>query len=85
MSDEKKLTSTVTNDATTYEKSAAAKPQGKLARAAESGDPTVQHALAELQTAQMNRSTLDVEEADVKAADAQVKAAQDRLADLGYE
>jgi hypothetical protein len=45
----------------------------------------VQHALAELQTAQMNRSTLDVEEADVKAADAAVAAAEKRLGELGYE
>lgn len=58
---------------------------GPKARASESGDPAVQHALAELQTAQMNRSALDVEEADVKAADAAVAAAEKHLGDLGYE
>jgi hypothetical protein len=66
-------------------KKAAAHHHGKLGKAGESGDPAVQHALAELQTAQMNRRSLDVEEADVKAADAAVKVAQDALAELGYE
>jgi len=57
---------------------------GKLASAGASGDPAVQHALAELQTAQMNRRALDVEAADIDAADDAVKAAQKNLANLGY-
>lgn len=63
----------------------AAKPAGKLAPAGASGDPAVQKALAELYTAQQNRATLDVEEADIKAADEAVKVAEKNLADLGYE
>ena len=58
---------------------------GTLGRASESGDPAVQHALAELQTAQLNRAALDVEEADVKAADEAVAAARKKLNELGYE
>ena len=66
---------------------------GKLAQAGQSGDPAVQFALAELQTAQMNRESLQAtDEAavkklneDLEAADAQVKAKQDALAALGYE
>jgi hypothetical protein len=57
---------------------------GALAPAGASGDPAVQHALANLQTAQMNRNALDVEAADIKAADDAVKVAQDALAELGY-
>lgn len=66
---------------------------GKLAQAGQSGDPAVQFALAELQTAQMNREALQAtDEAavqklndDLAAADALVKAKQDALAALGYE
>lgn len=58
---------------------------GPLAPAGHSGDPAVQYAVAELQTARMNRATLDVEEADIKAADEAVKAKEKALADLGYE
>jgi hypothetical protein len=58
---------------------------GKLAPAGASGDPAVQKALADLYTAQQNRAALDVEEADIKAADEQVAAAEKALADLGYE
>lgn len=73
---------------TTFEKPAADKPAAKagpLARASEASDPAVHHAMAVLDAALMNRAALDVEEADVKAADEQVEAARRALADLGYE
>jgi hypothetical protein len=60
-------------------------PAGKLAPASESGDPAVHHALAVLQGAQMNRDALDVEKADIDAADQAVADAKKALADLGYE
>jgi hypothetical protein len=57
-----------------------------LASAAASGDPVVQQALAELQTAQMNRDVLVVvEKAELDAADAAVAKAKKDLAELGYE
>lgn len=58
---------------------------GPLARASESGDPAVHQALAVLQGAQMNRAALDVEKADIDAADQAVADAKKALADLGYE
>jgi hypothetical protein len=60
-------------------------PAGKLGRAAESSDPAVHQAMAVLQGAQMNRDALDVEKADIDAADKQVADAKKALADLGYE
>lgn len=66
-------------------KAAAAPATAGTAPAGESGDPAVQKALAELQTAQMNRKALDVPEANIKAADDAVKAAEKNLADLGYK
>ena len=63
-----------------------AKPKAAdLAASGESTDPAVHFAMANLQAALMNRKALDVEEADIKAADAEVKAAQDALAELGYK
>jgi len=56
-----------------------------LAPSGESTDAAVHVAMANLQVARMNRATLDVEEADIKAADAAVKAAQDALAELGFK
>jgi hypothetical protein len=63
------------------------KPASKasLGPAGESSDPAVHAALARLQIAQSNRAALDVSEADVQAADEQVKAAEKALADLGYQ
>jgi len=59
---------------------------GPLASAGASGDPAVQKALAELQTAQMNRDALVVvEKADLDAADEAVAKAKKDLAELGYE
>jgi hypothetical protein len=59
--------------------------KGSLAPAGESSDPAVHAALARLQIAQSNRAALDVSEADVQAADDEVKAAEKVLADLGYQ
>lgn len=56
-----------------------------LAHASESGDPAVHHALAVLDAARMNREALDVEKADIDAADKQVEDAKQALADLGFE
>jgi hypothetical protein len=57
-----------------------------LVSAAASGDPAVQKALAELQTAQMNRDALVVvEKAELDAADAAVAKAKKDLVELGYE
>jgi len=68
------------------EPKADAKPKAaELAASGESTDPAVHFAMANLQAALMNRKALDVEEADIKAADAEVKAAQDALAELGYK
>jgi hypothetical protein len=63
------------------------KPAAKasLGPAGESSDPTVHAALARLQIAQSNRAALDVDEADVQAADDEVKDAEKALADLGYQ
>lgn len=58
---------------------------GPLARASESGDPAVHHALAVLNAAQMNREALDVEKADIDAADKAVEDAKQALAELGFE
>jgi hypothetical protein len=62
---------------------------GPKAKASESGDPAVQKALADLYTAQQNRDAAkaaqDQAEADNEGHEEQVKAAQDALADLGYE
>lgn len=68
---------------TTFEKPAA--KAGPLGRASEATDPAVHHAMAVLDGALMNRAALDVEAADIKAADEQVEAARKALADLGYE
>ncbi|MBO0813552.1 MAG: hypothetical protein J2P30_00125 [Actinobacteria bacterium] len=56
-----------------------------LARAAESGDPAVQKALADLQTAQQNLAALRAAQADDPAAVAAEKDARDRLGKLGFE
>jgi hypothetical protein len=66
---------------------------GPLGRASESGDPAVQHLLAERQTAQMNREALQATDEDavkklnedIKAADARIDELNKQLADLGYE
>lgn len=58
---------------------------GGKATASESGDPEVHSALAHLQAAQMNRDALGPpSDESVKEADEAVKAAKQRLADLGY-
>jgi hypothetical protein len=60
-------------------------PKAPLGRASESGDPAVHKALADLQTARMNRAVLADEDPGVGAADEEVDAAQRNLTDLGYE
>jgi hypothetical protein len=59
--------------------------KGSLGPAGEASDPAVHAALAKLQIAQSNRAALDVNPADVQAADDEVKAAEKALADLGYQ
>jgi hypothetical protein len=76
---------TVATTTSTTEKTAATTSRSSLAPAGESSNPEVHTALAHLQAARDNRSALDVDEPDVKAADAAVKAAEKALADLGYE
>jgi len=63
----------------------APKSKGSLGPAGESSDPAVHDALARLAAARSNRDALDVADADVKAADDAVKAAEKALADLGYQ
>jgi len=66
---------------------------GSLARASESGDPAVQQLLAERQSAQMTRESLQsTDEAAIKKLDDDIRVADERiaelnkaLADLGYE
>lgn len=77
----------LTESPKTPDKPAEPKPAAKagpLARASESGDPTVHQAMAVLDGALMNRAALDVEAADVKKADEQVEAARKALAELGF-
>lgn len=59
--------------------------KGSLGPAGEASDPAVHDALARLEIARSNRATLDVDPADVKAADDAVAAAEKALADLGYK
>jgi hypothetical protein len=70
------------------EKRSASRPQ-HLARAAESGDPAVHQLLAERQTAQMNLATHKAAAEESREAleghEEKVKAADDALAELGYE
>jgi hypothetical protein len=75
--------SDTTKTTTAFEKPAA--KTGPAGRAAESGDPTVHHAMAVLDGALMNRAALETTDADIKAADEQVDAARKTLNDLGYE
>jgi hypothetical protein len=62
-----------------------AAPQASLGPAGEASDPAVHDALARLAIARSNRAALDVDAADVKAADDAVKDAEQALADLGYK
>jgi hypothetical protein len=64
------------------EKRAAAAPR---LRAAESGDPEVHKALADLQSARMNLAGVrEAQDAKADEYEADEKAALDRLAELGY-
>ena len=60
-------------------------PKAALGNAGEASDPAVHDALARLAIARSNRETLDVNPADVKAADEAVEVAEKVLADLGYQ
>ena len=89
----------VTDPKTDPKTTTAAKPDeprpaaGRLARASESGDPAVQQLLAERQSAQMTRESLQsTDEAAIQALDDKIRVADERiaglnkaLADLGYE
>jgi ABC-type sugar transport system substrate-binding protein len=62
-----------------------AAPKASLGPAGETSDPAVHDALARLAIARSNRDALDVDPADVEAADDAVKEAEKALADLGYQ
>jgi hypothetical protein len=68
------------------EKRSASRPLGT---AAESGDPAVHKALADLQTAQMNaqthRDAVDQAKDAAEGHDEEIRKAKARLAELGYE
>jgi hypothetical protein len=68
------------------EKRSASRP---LARAAESGNPEVHKALADLQTVQMNaamhKGAADSSAAAAEGLDEEIANAQAALADLGFE
>ena len=64
-------------------KEEAAPKAADLGSAGASADPLVHQALAELDIAKQNRADLDVNEADVQAADSAVHAAEAKLSELG--
>jgi hypothetical protein len=83
-------TMATTEKPSAYEAKSESKPEsqpskGSLGPAGEASDPAVHDALARLEIARSNRAALDVDAADVKAADDAVKDAEKALAGLGYK